>query len=630
YVGPLLGLLIFAGAVWVLHRELTHYRYHDIVSQLRAIPRQRVLIAVVLTFLSYFLLTFYDLLAFRYIRRRISYGKVALASFIGYAFAHNMGHGFITGGTVRYRLHTGWGLSAIEVTKVIAFLMLTFGLGMSAVGGLTLLGESAVISSLLHLPPFIVRSIGIILLALVGIYSSAGTWRSEPLSIQGWEFPVPSIGLTISQLAIASFDWVLSSSVLYVLFSPFSLSYPAFLGLYLLAQAAGLASMIPGGLGVFEGVMVLSLSSSLPTHTIIGTLIAYRGIYYLLPLGAAILLLGAHELAQRKEGLRWAMRVFGRWVPELVPQLLSVTTFIGGAILLFSGAIPAISERMIWLSRVFPLPVVEVSHFLGSLAGIGLLLLARGLQQRLDAAYFLTAALLGSGIFFSLLKGLDYEEAIILAAMLGALLPCRGYFYRKTSLTGEPFTPAWIVAIVLVLAGSVWLGMFTHRHVEYSAELWWRFSLSGDAPRAMRATVGAIVTALIFAVSRLLRPAFQELMPAGPEELERASSVLSGERKTSSRLAFLGDKALLFNGPRTAFIMYAVERRSWVALGDPVGPESEMVELVWRFRELSDRHDGWSVFYQVGRGHLPLYLDVGLTLLKIGEEARVPLERFSL
>ena len=330
YVGPLLGLLIFAGAVWVLHRELTHYRYHDIVSQLRAIPRQRVLIAVVLTFLSYFLLTFYDLLAFRYIRRRISYGKVALASFIGYAFAHNMGHGFITGGTVRYRLHTGWGLSAIEVTKVIAFLMLTFGLGMSAVGGLTLLGESAVISSLLHLPPFIVRSIGIILLALVGIYSSAGTWRSEPLSIQGWEFPVPSIGLTISQLAIASFDWVLSSSVLYVLFSPFSLSYPAFLGLYLLAQAAGLASMIPGGLGVFEGVMVLSLSSSLPTHTIIGTLIAYRGIYYLLPLGAAILLLGAHELAQRKEGLRWAMRVFGRWVPELVPQLLSVTTFIGG------------------------------------------------------------------------------------------------------------------------------------------------------------------------------------------------------------------------------------------------------------------------------------------------------------
>jgi phosphatidylglycerol lysyltransferase len=629
-LGPILGLILFAAAVWVLHRELVRYRYHDIVSQLRAIPPKNVLVAVALTLLSYLLLTFYDQLAFRYIRRPTAYGKVALASFIGYAFSNSMGHGFITGGTVRYRLHTGWGLSAIEVTKVVAFLMLTFGLGMSAIGGLALLVEPTVISSLLHLPPIVFRSIGVILLALVGVYASLGVWRSEPLSIQGWEFHAPSLGLSLSQLAIASLDWVLTSSVLYVLLPPSSLSYPAFLGVYLLAQAAGLASLVPGGLGVFEGIMVLSLSSSLPTRTILGALIAYRGIYYLLPLGTAILLLGAHELAQKKEGLRWAMRFFGRWVPELVPQLLSVTTFIGGAILLFSGAVPAISERMIWLSRFLPLPVVEVSHFLGSLAGIGLLLLARGLQQRLDAAYFLTATLLVGGIFFSLLKGFDYEEAIILAAMLGSLLPCRGYFYRKTSLTGEPFTPGWIVAIFLVLAGSVWLGMFTHRHVEFSAELWWRFSLSGDAPRALRATVGAIVTALIFSVSRLLRPALQEPALPGPEELELASIVLSAERKTSSRLVFLGDKAILFNGPRTAFIMYAVEKRSWVALGDPVGPQSEMAELVWRFRELSDRHDGWSVFYQVGREHLPLYLDVGLTLLKIGEEARVPLERFSL
>jgi phosphatidylglycerol lysyltransferase len=76
--------------------------------------------------------------------------------------------------------------------------------------------------------------------------------------------------------------------------------------------------------------------------------------------------------------------------------------------------------------------------------------------------------------------------------------------------------------------------------------------------------------------------------------------------------------------------MYGIEGRSWVALGDPIGPEEEGVELVWRFREMCDRHNGWTVFYQVRADTLPLYLDLGLTLLKLGEEARVRLETFSL
>ena len=94
-------------------------------------------------------------------------------------------------------------------------------------------------------------------------------------------------------------------------------------------------------------------------------------------------------------------------------------------------------------------------------------------------------------------------------------------------------------------------------------------------------------------------------------------------------LALLGDKAIVFGGER-AFLMCGVERRSWVARGGRVGPEDERVELAWRFRELVDEHDGWTVFYQVRPESLPLYLDLGLTLLKLGESARVPLAEFSL
>jgi phosphatidylglycerol lysyltransferase len=291
---------------------------------------------------------------------------------------------------------------------------------------------------------------------------------------------------------------------------------------------------------------------------------------------------------------------------------------------------PALHTRLAWLKDFVPLPVIEASHFLGSVAGIGLLLLARGLQQRLDVAYHGALLLLSGGVVFSLLKGGDYEEAFLLLVMLGALLPCRSYFYRKASLISERFSPRWIAAIATVLCGSVWLGLFAHKHVEYANELWWEFAVFSDAPRFLRATVGAFGGALLFAAARLLRPASLEPAPPGPEEFNKARAVIAHSEDAGAHLALLGDKSLLFSDNGDAFLMYGVEGRSWVALGDPVGNIREQEELVWRFRELCDQHGGWPVFYEVGPKTLPLYIDLGLTLLKLGEEARVDLTAFSL
>ena len=105
--------------------------------------------------------------------------------------------------------------------------------------------------------------------------------------------------------------------------------------------------------------------------------------------------------------------------------------------LVVSGTTPAIHSRLAWLNNFLPLPVIELSHFLGSVVGLALLILARGLQQRLDVAYHVTILLLTAGILLSLLKGFDYEEALILTVMLSALVPCRSYFYRHASLLSE-------------------------------------------------------------------------------------------------------------------------------------------------------------------------------------------------
>jgi phosphatidylglycerol lysyltransferase len=277
--------------------------------------------------------------------------------------------------------------------------------------------------------------------------------------------------------------------------------------------------------------------------------------------------------------------------------------------------------------------VLEFSHFLGSLAGVALLLLAVGLQRRLDAAYHLTVAMLATGIAVSLLKGLDYEEALLLGLMLVALLPCRSHFYRRAALTAERLSPEWIAAIGIVLAGVIWLGFFSYKHVEYDHSLWWEFTLRGNAPRFLRATVGVVALTLGVAVARLLRTAPHRPAPPTPGELDRAMAVAARSESTYAYLALLGDKQLLFPEPPSddpAFLMYAVSGKSWVALGDPVGPEEAREELAWRFLERVDRYGGCPVFYQVGEEGLHLYVDLGLSLVKLGEEARVPLADFSL
>ena len=93
--------------------------------------------------------------------------------------------------------------------------------------------------------------------------------------------------------------------------------------------------------------------------------------------------------------------------------------------------------------------------------------------------------------------------------------------------------------------------------------------------------------------------------------IEKTREIVSLSEQTSSHLALLGDKALLFNQSGKGFIIYRVEDKSWIAMGDPVGSEEERVELVWHFRELCDRHGGWTVFYDVGRENLPLYFELG-------------------
>jgi hypothetical protein len=245
------------------------------------------------------------------------------------------------------------------------------------------------------------------------------------------------------QIVVAALDWTFAGSTLWALLPPDAhVSWPPFLGVFLLAQCIGLLSHVPGGLGVFETVVVTLLGGQVDTQAIVGALVAFRAVYYFGPLAVAALLLGAYELRRQRDVLKRATALVDDWAVA-VPHVLAFACFVSGAILLLSGATPALHHRLGWLERVLPLVLLETSHFVGSIVGAALVLLARDLQRRLDAAYVATVTLLTIGIVASLLKGFDWGEALVLAITLAAILPARREFYRTGALVGLRFTPAW-------------------------------------------------------------------------------------------------------------------------------------------------------------------------------------------
>ena len=346
-------------------------------------------------------------------------------------------------------------------------------------------------------------------------------------------------------------------------------------------------------------------------------------------LAIGVVILVAVALAPRWPSLARLVRAGGSASTALVPRLLAFTTFLAGVILLFSGAIPAKAGRLGWVIDVLPLPVVELSAYLESVAGIVLIVLARGLQRRLDAAYHLTLWVLAAGITFAIASALDVEQAAFLSIMFAALLPCRRYFYRRSSLLEERFTRGWFGALAGVLAATAALAYIGYGRQFVSTRVFWDFTGDAQGPRAARGLTLVIVTLLALSMARLLRPA-RVRPPRQAMDMTTIELIVAESPRANAHLALIGDKEFLLSERGGAFIMMGTSGECRVAMGDPVGPIDQASALVEQLITQCDREGSWPVFYRVGPQLLYLYLEYGLAVSKLGEVARVPLRDFSL
>ena len=281
-----LGLFFFVFAAYMLYNQLSKYSWTDIKSALLSIPQKNLMYACAASFFGYVALSSYDFLALKYVGRKLAPWKWIFAGFIGFSISNNAGHAIVSGGSIRYRLYTRWRFHASEIVKMVTFSGFTylFGCFFLIILGYFLtpnhaFGEGSV-SKMTTLITTIVSAVGL------ALYFWATLFYKKPLIIKEIEFDIPSFKMALAQTFLGGADILLASLVLYFSLIPFiEIPFDVFIGVFIIAQVLGVFSQVPGGLGVFEGLFLFIIPGGEDNMAkLFGALIAYRIIYYLLPL----------------------------------------------------------------------------------------------------------------------------------------------------------------------------------------------------------------------------------------------------------------------------------------------------------------------------------------------------------
>jgi phosphatidylglycerol lysyltransferase len=596
----LFGLILLVGAVWVVHREFRNLSLADVQRAMAAIPTGAILTAFGFTVLAYMVLAIYDWLGARYAGRPSSWPRALLASFCGYSLAHNIGFAAVSGAAVRYRLYSAWGYTPLEIGKVIGFTSLTFGLGGLALGGAVLLFEPEVLPFADRAPRWALQALSAPMFAVVAGYILLSRFRRH-IRLFGHDVELPGVRIALAQTLLATVDVAVTAAIFYALLPPAEgLTYLRFVGIYLAAYAAGIAAHVPGGIGVFDGAILLGLAPYMGTAEVVGALLVFRLFYYIVPLFIAGALFAGFEVTQRRLVMP-RFSALGRGAMPLEVPVLTGLVAIGGALLIFLGSLP-VSARVLaaWAGYEAAL----ASQFAASIVGSLLLAMAFGLARRLTIAWGGAIFLLLNGALIAWLR----EEAwwtwgafLLVAALLATM---RRAFYRDSRLRAEPLSGEILLPLAAVGICGLTLALIANASM-VQGETWWEVVMvGGAAPPQLRFTVGVTAMLLLAGIFRLLRPARIRPEPYDPATRERLAG-LGASVPAAADGVLWGDKG------RAGFAFSRGEA-VWTAHGDPAGEPRDAISAIWRFRDLCERHGARPAFRDVGAEYQRVYADIGL------------------
>lgn len=611
------AVAVFGAAIWLLRRELGAANLAAIVQGFRSTPIWAVGVAIGATAASYLCLAGSEWWALACIGRKLSGWKIGLVTFVSYALSNGLGFSLATGAACRLRFYRAWGLPGSEIASVTLLAGAAVTLSGAVTAGLALL--------LVPKMPAAIYLLGL------GLTAPAWLWIGRlPPSLRilpKVALTNPKLQLRIPALGAAIFDWVLSGLALFILLPDASADqFAGFLAIFILGSVVSAASGIPGGLGVFEAIVLALSHRFAQPHDTVAALVLYRVIYSIGPLTLTAVGLAASQAR------RLARAPLGGDIKlvagTLAPPVLSGLTFsLGAALILTAANVPFL--KMMAPALVDALPA---GGLFSSLLGALLLVLAVALWRRQEAGYDLGLALLLAGAGFEAWKGFGALSAAPLIILGLCLAPCCFAFRRRSAAVRDAVTLPWILAISLCGLSALTLALSMRHSLAGTADLpWWRL-FRPDTAGPLGVAAGLSCLGLIASVWKLLSPSRSHSGPADAGEMARALSVIEATRTvaTDAYLALLGDKTFIFSPSGRSFVMYRAIGAHWIAMSDPVGPDDDRAAAIDAFTDAAAEAQALPGFYAIGEPSLACLIDAGFLITKVGESAFIELQSFSL
>ncbi len=597
------GVLLFGIVLTLSWRTLRGIHTSEVRGVLHTLHTWPLMIAAFMTILNISIMGLYDVMAFRHTRTRAierwQFGAVA------FCWSNFLTLGPLAGPAIRFWLYRARvselsELHAGVVSVVIAFTSGLAGWTLAALvvsrvgGGLATLG---------------VVALGFVLMA---------AWIGRAFALRTDRFGGPAVESTqtLEMALIGWLDWSLAAAVFVACLEATGRTAPILeiVDGFFLGQVVGLLSLVPGGFGSSDAYWIARLPFN--QNVTAAALGAYRFIYYIAPWFTASMVL-----------LSWATRVSSRRI-DVARRITASLVGAGGVLMILSSASPALHARLVLLEQHVPLPLVEAGQLAAALAGLLLLVLARGLARGYRSAFTLTLALLLLAGFASLLKGLDWEEALIIGMIGLAAWSHSGLFNRASGGDWLEWADLGLGFAALLL--FVIFGTFSHHIGPAAFERWSSMGYRLQSARFLRTAASMVLAVSAGALYILIRTPVR-FEPPGEDDIRLAldSHAAYGTGTTPMMIA-VGDKSVFFDGAR-GFCLYRTIGPYLAVFSDPIvrsiAERGAFMEALFAFAANLDRRP---LFYQISVAWIPLLHDRGYHLFKLGEEAHVHLDRLTL
>lgn len=625
FLPPLLGLGLLLTAVLVIWRQFRHLSFHNVLGSIEALSPVALCSGFGATVLAYGILIFYDGLACTHVKAGLSWGKISFVSFCAYVLSHNLGCAAISGAAVRYRLYRNWGVPGRKIASIVAFCSLTCFLGMIGLAGLILLWQPGSIPILSHYGSWFPLMLGVGCGVILGLYVWSA-YKKQSLSLRGYKIEVPEWKTAVMQIFVSMADMSAAALIAWCLIgslpSGSTLTFGSFLGIYLFSYIMGLLANIPGGLGVFDGTMMVALSPWLSVSHIMAVVLMFRVMYYLVPLVLAGILFAAHEISLKAHIFHDKAFVPGRREQKLHQSEAYFSVKIAGSVQLFVAVITIIYAVMAPMPQFPPgfyRASVQLVTLVLALSGVALAAISFGLINRVALAWRLSIGILCLTEILLAWRHADWAMYFVVFCPMVILLPFRHGYYRKATILSEPLSPLLFVFLgvsVIGLGGLWWVVL-----QQNLGSMWWvpmvhnRYDFRGHCFLFILA-LGCFLTFWWSLRKTCLHPQYWTPL------LAAAYSCLDHQNKFRH---FIDKYALrpdgfFYDESKQAAIAFIRRGPLILALGEPVGNLVKTQASIWRLRDYAEQENCRLAFLQASETYKKLYEAMGLSQFYLAQD----------